>query len=104
VFARRRYPWRGERKYKASDGRIVKLSRKPKIDHEYHTDKDKTKMTIQEYSPNKQSRNAIMKKLTAQLEGSPDRLVVDLKTKSKTEPGKKLRGLRKVSKLAEVGD
>jgi len=80
------------------------MSRKPKIDHEYHADKDKMKITIQGYSPSKTSRDTIMKKLMAQLEGSPDRLVADLKTNSKKEPGKKLHGLQKVSKLAEVGD
>jgi hypothetical protein len=80
------------------------MSKKPHIDHEYHAGKDKMKITIQGYSPSKKSRDTIMKKLMAQLEGSPDRLVADAKRNSKKEPGKKLRGLPKVSKLAVVGD
>ena len=35
------------------------MSKKPKIDHEYHAGKDKMKITIQGYSPSKQSRNTI---------------------------------------------
>jgi hypothetical protein len=59
------------------------MSKKPKIDHEYHAGKDKMKITIQGYSPSKKSRNAIMKKLMEQLEHSPDRLVADVKKNSK---------------------
>jgi hypothetical protein len=44
------------------------MSKKPKIDHEYHAGKDKMKITIEGYSPSKKSRDAIMKKLMAQLE------------------------------------
>ena len=80
------------------------MPKKPKIDHEYHAGKDKMKITIQGYSPSKTSRDAIIKKLLAQLEGSPDRLVADAKKNSKKEPGKKPRGLPKESKLIEVGD
>jgi hypothetical protein len=80
------------------------MSKKPKVDHEYHAGKDKMKITIQGYSPSKKSRDAIMKKLMAQLEGSPDRLVADVKNKSTKEPGKKIRGQQKVSRLIEVGD
>ena len=80
------------------------MSKKPKIDHEYHAGKDKMKITIEGYSPSKKSRDAIMKKLMAQLEGSPDRLVADAKNKSTKEPGKKIRGQQKVSRLIEVGD
>jgi len=80
------------------------MSKKPKVDHEYHAGKDKMKITIQGYSPSKKSRDAIMKKLMAQLEGSPDRLVADVKKKSTKEPGKKIRGQQKVSRLIEVGD
>jgi hypothetical protein len=80
------------------------MSKKPKVDHEYHAGKDKMKITIQGYSPSKKSRDAIMKKLMAQLEGSPDRLVADAKNKSTKEPGKKIRGQQKVSRLIEVGD
>ena len=80
------------------------MPKKPKIDHEYHAGKDRMKITIQGYSPSKKSRDAIMKKLMAQLEGSPDRLVADVKNKSTKEPGKKIRGQQKVSRLIEVGD
>jgi hypothetical protein len=80
------------------------MSKKPKVDHEYHAGKDKMKITIQGYSPSKKSRDAIMKTLMAQLEESPDRLVADAKKDSKKAPGKKLRGLQKDSKLIEVGD
>ena len=80
------------------------MSKKPKVDHEYHAGKDKMKITIQGYSPSKKSRDAIMKKLMAQLEGSPDRLVADVKNKSTKEPGKKIRGQQKVSRLIAVGD
>ena len=47
------------------------------------------KITIQEYSPSKRSRVAIMKKLAMLPEGSPDSLVADLKKNSKKELGKK---------------
>ena len=81
------------------------MSKKPKIDHEYHASKDKMKITIEGYSPSKKSRHAIMKKLMAEpVERSPDRLVAEAKKKSTKEPGKKIRGQQKVSKLIEVGD
>jgi hypothetical protein len=80
------------------------MSKKPKIDHEYHAGKDKMKITIQGYSPSKKSRDAIMKKLMAELERSPDRLVADAEKASKKAPGKKIHGQQKVSKLIEVGD
>jgi hypothetical protein len=86
------------------DGRIVKMSKKPKIDHEYHAGKDKMKITIEGYSPSKKSRDAIMTELMAQLEGSPDRLVADAKGSSGKAPGKKLRGHHKASKLVLAGD
>jgi hypothetical protein len=85
-------------------GRKSKMSKKPKIDHEYHAGKDKMRITIQGYSPSKKSRDAIMQKLMAQLEASPDRLVADVKNNSKNATGKELRGHQKVSRLAEVGD
>ena len=81
------------------------MSKKPKIDHEYHAGKDKMKITIQGYSLSKKSRDAIMKKLTEQLEHSPDRLVAYVKKNSKKAPGKKLPGQQKASKtIEEVGD
>jgi hypothetical protein len=80
------------------------MSKKPKIDHEYHSGKDKMKITIQGYSPSKKARDAIMKTLIDQLERSPDRLIAGAKEESKKAPGKKLRGLQKTSRLVEVGD
>ena len=76
------------------------MSKKPKIDHEYHAGKDKMKITIQGYSPGKKAREAIMKKLTQQLESSPDRLLADAKQKSKRKP----HNPQKESRLIEVGD
>jgi hypothetical protein len=80
------------------------MSKKQKIDHEYHAGKDKMKITLQRYSPSKTSRDPIIKKLMAQPEGSPDRLVADALEKFKESTGKKLRSLRKESKLIEAGD
>jgi hypothetical protein len=51
-------------------------NKKPKIDHEYHGRKDKMKVTIEGYSPNKKTRKAIVKKVGETLKKSnPDRLV-----------------------------
>ena len=51
-------------------------NKKPKIDHEYHGRKDKMKITIQDYSLNKKTRKAIIKKVGETLKKSkPDRLV-----------------------------
>ena len=57
------------------------MSKKPKVDHEYHAGKDKMKITIQGYSRSKKTREAIMKKVMRQLESSPDRLIADSKKK-----------------------
>jgi hypothetical protein len=75
------------------------MSKTPKIEHEYHAGKDKMKITIRGYSPSKKAREAIIKNLIKQLEGSPDRLVADAK-----KPGKKPHNPQKESKLVEVGD
>jgi hypothetical protein len=75
------------------------MSKTPKIEHEYHAGKDKMKITIRGYSPSKNAREAIIKKLIKQLEGSSDRLVADTK-----KSGKKPHNPQKESKLAEVGD
>jgi hypothetical protein len=80
------------------------MSKKPKIDHEYHHHKDKMKITIEGYSPSKKSRDAIMKSLMTQLEKSPDRTVAKFKKKPKTASGKDRRGTPKESKLVEIGD
>jgi hypothetical protein len=76
------------------------MSKKPTIDHEYHAGKDKMKITIEGYSPSKKARDAIMKKLTRQLESSSDRLVADANQKSKKTP----HNPQKASRLIEVGD
>jgi hypothetical protein len=80
------------------------MSKKPKIDHEYHAHKDKMKITIEGYSPSKKSRDAIMKKIMVELESSPDRTVAKFKKKAKKASGKDRRGTPKESKLVEIGD
>jgi hypothetical protein len=76
------------------------VSKKPKIDHEYHAGKDKLKITIEGYSLSKKSRAAIVKKVTHAVERSPDD-----KKKSKKGSGKKIPGHQKFSKtFEEVGD
>lgn len=79
------------------------MSKKPKIDHEYHAGKDKMTIKIHGYSLSKKARNAIMKTLTDAVERSPDRLIANAKQKSKT--GKKLPGHQRASKtIEEIGD
>jgi hypothetical protein len=80
------------------------VSKKPKIDHEYHPHKDKMKITIEGYSPSKKSRDLIMKNLMTQLEKSPDRTFAKFKKKPKKASGKDRRGTPKESKLVEIGD
>jgi hypothetical protein len=82
------------------------MSKKPKIEHEYHTGKDKLTIIIHRYSlKSKKTRDDIMKKLMANLESKPDRLIAAAKKKSKKESsGKKRRGQQKTSRLIEVGD
>jgi hypothetical protein len=81
------------------------MSKKPKIEHDYNAGKDKLTITIHRYSlKNKKTRDAIMKKLMANLESKPDRLVAGAKKKSKKRTGKKLAGLQKESRLIEIGD
>jgi hypothetical protein len=80
------------------------MSKKPKIDHEYHAGKDKFEINIRGYSLSKKARNEIMKKLMAAVERSPDRLIAGAKKKKSKKPGKELRGLQKSTKLIEVGD
>jgi hypothetical protein len=81
-----------------------KMSKKPKIDHEYHAGKDKLKVTIQGYELGKKARGEIVKKLIAEVERKPDRLISVAKKKAKKGGGKKLPGLERESKLVEVGD
>ena len=82
------------------------MSKKPKIEHDYHAGKDKLIITIHRYSlKSKKTRNDILKKLMASLESKPDRLIANAKKKSKKKSsGKKRSGQQKASKLIEVGD
>jgi hypothetical protein len=81
------------------------MSKKPKVEHDYHAGKDKLTIIIHRYSlKSKKTRDAIMKKLMANLESKPDRLIAGAKKKSNKGPGKKLRGQQKASKLIEIGD
>ncbi len=82
------------------------MSKKPKIEHDYHAGKDKLIITIHRYSlKSKKTRDDIVKKLMANLESKPDRLISKAKKKSKKDSaGKKRRGQQKASKLIEVGD
>jgi hypothetical protein len=58
------------------------MSKKPKIEHDYHAGKDKLTITIHRYSlKSKKTRDAIMEKLMANLESKPDRLIADPKKK-----------------------
>jgi hypothetical protein len=79
------------------------MSKKPKISHKYHAGKDRLKITISGYALNKKARNEIMKKLVAEVERKPNRLIADAK-KTKKGAGKKLPGQQKESRLIEVGD
>jgi hypothetical protein len=81
------------------------MSKEPTIDHNYHAGKDTLTINIHGYSlKSKKTRNAIVEKLLANLESKPDRLIAGAKKKSKKEPGKKLRGQQKTSRLIEIGD
>ncbi|QIG96558.1 MULTISPECIES: hypothetical protein [unclassified Bradyrhizobium] len=79
------------------------MSKKPRIDHEYHAGKDKLDITIKGYSPSKKTRDAIIKKLMQQLESSPDRLIAETK-KSKKARDKRPHNPQKNSRLPVVGD
>ena len=82
------------------------MSKKPKIEHDYDAGKDKLTITIHRYSlESKKTRTDILKKLMANLESKPDRLIADAKKNSKKKSsGKKRRGQQKTSRLIEVGD
>jgi hypothetical protein len=82
------------------------MSKKPKIEHDYHAVKDKLTITIHRYSlESKKTRTDILRKLMANLESKPNRLIADAKKKSKKQSsGKKRRGQQKTSRLIEVGD
>lgn len=82
------------------------MSKKPKIEHEYHAGKDKLKITIHGYSlKSKNSRDAIVKNVMAEVERKPDRLIVEAQKKQQSRKQRKtLRGEQKDSKRIEVGD
>lgn len=81
------------------------MSKKPKIEHDYHARKDKLTITISRYSlKSKKTREAILTKLMADLQSKPDRLIADEQKKSEKAPGNKRRGQQKTSKLVEIGD
>ncbi len=81
------------------------MSKEPKIEHEYHAQKDRLTIKIRGYAlKSKKTRDAIMMKLMANLESKPDRLKADARKKAKAGPGKKLRGQQQTSKLVEIGD
>jgi hypothetical protein len=65
------------------------MSKKPKIDLDYNAGKDKLTITIHRYSlKRKKTRDAIIQKLTASLEGKSAVIANTKKTKMK-EPAKK---------------
>jgi hypothetical protein len=85
------------------------MSKKPKIDHEYHAGKDKMKITIHGYALSKEARNAIMKKVMAEVERKPDRLIATAKKKShkkksKKGAGEKLPSAKRDARFIQVGD
>lgn len=60
------------------------MSKKPKIEYDYHASKDKLTITIHRYSlENKKTRDDIMKKLIANLESKPAGLIANAKKNSK---------------------
>jgi hypothetical protein len=80
------------------------MSTEPRIEHEYHAGRDKMTISIHGYSLSHKARDAIMKKLIAEVESSPDRLISDAKGRPENGAGKKLPGNKKASKLIEIGD
>ena len=80
------------------------MSRKPKIDYEYHAGKDKLKITVKGYALSKKARNEILKRFIDDVERKPDWLTAVAEKSAKKKDGKKLRGYQKTSKLVEVGD
>jgi hypothetical protein len=82
------------------------MTKKPKIEHEYHAGKDELKILVHGYAlKSKKTRDEIMKSLCNEVERSPDRLIEDAKTKAKKgNAGKKIRGYQSDVKLVEVGD
>ncbi len=79
------------------------MSKKPRVDHDYHAGKDKLKITIKGYSLGKETRSALIKKVMQELERSPDRHIA-LAKELKKKRVKKSHNPQKESKLTEVGD
>jgi hypothetical protein len=66
------------------------MSKEPEIEHDYHAGKDKLTITIHRYFlESKNTRDAILEKLMANLESKPDRLIADAKGKIKKGTGQK---------------
>ena len=65
------------------------MSKKPKIEHDYHAGKDKLKITISGYDLSKKARGEIMKKIIADVERKPDRLIATAKRNSRTPRAKR---------------
>lgn len=81
------------------------MSKAPKIEHAYDAHKDKLTIKIRRYSlKSKETRDAILMKLMANLESKPDRITADERKREKKGPGKNLRGQQKESRLVEIGD
>ncbi len=59
------------------------MSKEPKIDHEYHAGKDKLTIRVRGYALSKKARTEVIKKLIAEVERKPDRLIADAKKKGK---------------------
>ena len=80
------------------------MSKKPKLEHDYHHKKDRLEITIHGYAlKSKKSRDSLMKKIMVELERSPARLIA--KEKVTKKKGKKCPGSRRdVRDLQEVGD
>jgi hypothetical protein len=65
------------------------MSKKPKIEHDYHPGKDKLKITISGYDLSKKARDEIMKKLIADVERKPDRLIANANKEIQQNGGQK---------------
>jgi len=68
------------------------MSKKPKLEYEYHAGKDKLKITIQGYAlKSKSAREEILKKMRDGLEQSPARQTDGAKKSGKKIPKKKTK-------------
>jgi hypothetical protein len=81
------------------------MSKKPKLQQEYHAGKDKFKISLHGYSlKSKASRDAILKKIRDEIEKGPTRSGAAAKKPAKKPAGKKPRVARKDNKPIEAGD